>query len=155
MTPIIAVVGSGEAINDRLVELAERIGRGIAVRKWMLVTGGKGGVMEAASRGARDGSGRVIGIIPDRDRFAANPYVEIPIATGLGEARNAVIATCCDAMIAVGGEYGTLSELAFALKLNKPVIAVASTWSDVPGALTADDADVALDMLDDVIRNVK
>jgi uncharacterized protein (TIGR00725 family) len=144
MSRIIAVVGSGEAISEDIGQHAEHVGRLVAERGWILVTGGKGGVMEAASRGAHRAGGRVVGLLPERDRSQANPHVEISIATGLGEARNAIVATCCDAMIAIGGEYGTLSEIAFALKLGKPVAAISSSWGALPGLVRAENAKEAL-----------
>jgi len=143
---VIAVVGAGGAIDSELRRLAEAVGAAIAARGGVLITGGLGGVMEASSAGARRAGGRVVGILPGNDPSAANPYVEIALATGLGEARNTVIATAAEAMIAVGGEYGTLSEIAFALKLGKRVVALASPWQHISGTLLAADADAAVDI---------
>lgn len=140
---MIAVIGAGGTITAEVRALAERVGELLAGRACAVVTGGLGGVMEAASAGARRGGGTVVGILPGASAAAANPHVEVAVATGLGEARNAVIATAADALIAVGGEYGTLSEIALALKLGKRVVTLASTWATVPGtvaAATADDA---------------
>ena len=91
------------------------------------MTGGLGGVMEAACRGARDVGGTTIGILPGADRSAANAYVDVAIPTGLGEARNALVVRAADALIAVGGAYGTLSEIALALKAGKRVVGL-GTW---------------------------
>ena len=91
------------------------------------MTGGLGGVMEAACRGARDAGGTTIGILPGADRSAANAYVDVAIPTGLGEARNALVVRAADALIAVGGAYGTLSEIALALKAGKRVVGL-GTW---------------------------
>jgi uncharacterized protein (TIGR00725 family) len=93
----------------------------------VLVCGGLGGVMEAACTGAKGGGGTTIGILPGTDRAAANPFVDFAIPTGLGEARNALVVRAADALIAIGGGYGTLSEIAFALKAGKPVVGL-GTW---------------------------
>jgi len=97
----------------------------------VLVCGGLGGVMEAACRGARDAGGRTVGILPGADRSAANRFVDVAIPTGLGEARNALVVRSADALVAVGGGYGTLSEIALALKAGKPVVGLDS-W-DIDG----------------------
>jgi uncharacterized protein (TIGR00725 family) len=124
--PYIAVVGAGEAsAEDALV--AEQVGRGLAEAGAVVVCGGLGGVMEAACRGAKSAGGTTVGILPGARRQDANPYVDVAIATGLGEARNALVVRAVDAVIAVGGEYGTLSEIALALKSRTPVIGI-DTW---------------------------
>jgi len=122
----IAVVGAGRAGADTL-ERAERVGAGVARAGALLVCGGLGGVMEAACRGAREAGGTTLGLLPGLDRAAANPYVDIAVPTGLGDARNALVARAADVMIAVGGEFGTLSEIALALKAGVPVIGL-DTW---------------------------
>jgi uncharacterized protein (TIGR00725 family) len=104
----------------------------------VVVCGGLGGVMEAACRGAKDAGGTTVGILPGSDRAAANPFVDVAIPTGLGEARNALVVRAADALIAVGGGYGTLSEIALALKAGKPVVGV-GTW-DIDGVVAAPDA---------------
>lgn len=126
--PLIAVIGAGSC-DARTEDLAHEVGRRLAEAGCVLVTGGLGGVMEAASRGSREAGGLVIGILPGADPRAANAHVEIPIATGLGDARNALIANTAQAFIAVGGAYGTLSEIAFALKREKPLVALACPWA--------------------------
>ena len=126
----IAVVG-GSQCDSGLASLAEEVGAGIALRGGIVVCGGGGGVMEAASRGARAAGGMVLGILPGDDPRRGNPYLTLAVATRLGEARNAVIARTADALIAVGGEYGTLSEVALALKMGKPVIGL-KTWKFEP-----------------------
>ena len=125
--PIIAVCGAGRC-DDALDSLAEAVGRGIALAGAVLVCGGLGGVMAAACRGARAAGGLTIGLLPGADTHAANPDVLIPIATGMGEARNAIIVHTADAVIAVGGEYGTLSEIALARKAGRTVIGL-QTWA--------------------------
>lgn len=122
----IAVIGAAQC-DPVLASLAEKVGREIAGRGGILVCGGGSGVMEAASRGAREQGGAVLGILPGKDRRSGNPHLSLAVATGLGEARNAVIARTVDVVIAVGGAYGTLSEIALALKMDKPVIGL-KTW---------------------------
>ena len=126
-TPYIGVVGPGEASAAEL-ESAEEVGAGLASLGAVGVTGGLGGVMEAACRGARSRRGRTLGILPGEDREAANGWVEIAVATGLGELRNGLIVRACDALVAVGGGYGTLSEVALALRLGRPVVGL-GTWA--------------------------
>ena len=101
--------------------MAETVGREVASRGAVLVCGGLGGVMEAAAKGASDAGGEVLGVLPGPDKECANPYVTIAVATNMGHARNVIIAHTADALIAVEGEYGTLSEAAIACKLCKPV----------------------------------
>jgi uncharacterized protein (TIGR00725 family) len=128
MTPrlYVAVIGGSEASrSDR--EAAEHIGRHIAEAGALLVCGGLGGVMEAACRGAKVEGGTTLGILPGRNRDEANPYVDIAVPTGMGEARNALVVGMADAVVAVGGEYGTLSEIALALRAGKPVVGL-RTW---------------------------
>ncbi len=108
--------------------LAHDVGRLLAEAGAVVVCGGLGGVMEAACRGAKEAGGLTVGILPGYDRRAANRWVDVAIATGLGEARNTLVVRASDAVIAIGGEYGTLSEIAFALKLGRPVVGL-STWS--------------------------
>jgi hypothetical protein len=124
--PIIAVVGGG-AVEIEVDRVAEEVGRRLAERGAIVLTGGLGGVMAAACRGARSAGGTTIGLLPGDQRSDANEWVEVAVATGLGEARNALVARASDAMIAVGGEFGTLSEIALALKLGRPVIGI-DTW---------------------------
>lgn len=131
---IIGVIGAGVADGETLLR-AEETGRLIARSGFLLVCGGLGGVMEAAARGAKSAGGTTIGILPQPDRFSANPYIDIPVATGFGDGRNVIIVRTADLLIAVGGAYGTLSEIAFALKMEKPVIGLTS-W-EIPGMTKA------------------
>ena len=101
--------------------MAEIVGREIATRGGTLVCGGLGGVMEAAAKGAVEAGGDVLGILPGPDKQSANPYVTLPVVTNMGHARNVIIAHTADALVAVEGEYGTISEVAIACKLGKPV----------------------------------
>jgi uncharacterized protein (TIGR00725 family) len=120
------VVGPGEA-GPEVVAAAETVGRVLAARGAILVCGGLGGAMEAACRGAREVGGITVGLLPGSDRAQANPYVDIALATGLGEARTALVVRTADALVAVGGGYGTLSEIALALRAGKRVVGV-GTW---------------------------
>jgi uncharacterized protein (TIGR00725 family) len=138
---IIGVIGSGRA-NASLTGIAEEVGRLIATREALLVCGGLGGVMEGAARGAKAAGGTTIGILPQATKEMANQYIDVPIATGFGEGRNVIIIRTSDALIAIGGEYGTLSELAFALKMGKPVIGI-NTW-EIQGIIKADTAEDAV-----------
>jgi uncharacterized protein (TIGR00725 family) len=122
----VAVVGGGDA-DDSTCAQAEAVGEGLAQRGAVLVCGGLGGVMEAACRGAKTRGGTTVGILPGSDRRAANRYVDVVIPTGLGEARNALVVRTADALVAVAGEFGTLSEIALALRDGKPVIGL-DTW---------------------------
>lgn len=118
------------------------MGRELARRGAILVCGGLGGVMEAACKGAKDAGGTTVGILAGKERSQANPFVDVAIATGLGEARNAVIVRTADAVVAVGGGYGTLSEIALALRRSKRVVGV-GTW-DVDGVEPADSPQAAV-----------
>ena len=118
---IIAVIGGGQCSPKEAV-LAEAVGRELAKREAILVCGGLGGVMEAACRGATIESGLTVGILPSDDPTTGNPYVQIPVATGVGYARNIAVVKSAQAVIAVDGDYGALSEIAYALKNGIPVI---------------------------------
>lgn len=124
--PYIAVVGGGAA-DHAAEDAAELIGRGLAGAGAVLVCGGLGGVMAAACRGAHRGGGVTVGILPGPERSAANPWVSVAIATGLGELRNGLVARAADVVIAVGGGWGTLSEIALARRLGTPVVGL-GTW---------------------------
>ena len=135
------MVGPGDAPAE-LRATAEEVGRALAARGAVVVTGGLGGVMETACRGAREEGASTVGILPGLDRRDANPHVEIAVPTGLGEARNALIARAADALIAVGGGYGTLSEVALALKGGKRVVGI-DTWQ-IEGVVAAASAEEAV-----------
>lgn len=135
--PQIAVVGAGEA-GAELVATAEQVGARLGEAGVVLVCGGLGGVMEAACRGAREAGGSTVGLLPGTDRGAANPFVDIAIPTGLGEARNALVVRAGEAVIAVGGGYGTLAEIGFALEARLPVVGIA-TWEPARAGRAVDD----------------
>ncbi len=124
---LIAVIGGGQSSNEES-KVAEKVGRLLARNGVILVCGGLGGVMKAACRGASAEGGMTIGILPGDNRRAANRYVQIPIVTGMGFARNVVVVKSAQAVIAIGGSYGTLSEIAYALQYGIPVIGL-NTWS--------------------------
>ena len=123
----IAVIGGSEC-SPQEAELAEEVGRELAKQGVILVCGGLGGIMAATCKGASSEGGVTIGILPGGSRQAANPYVQIPIVTNLGEARNVVLVKSAEAVIAIGGGYGTLSEIGHALRNGLPVVGL-NTWS--------------------------
>jgi uncharacterized protein (TIGR00725 family) len=128
--PYVAVTGDGDPRGPdahRLLEWAEEIGLELARAGATVVTGGLGGVMRAASRGARGAGGVTLGILPGADASAANEFVSIPIATGLGVVRNLVVVTSSDAVVAIGGRHGTLSEIGLALRMGRHVVTL-SSW---------------------------
>ncbi len=141
MRRYVAVVGPGDATPADLTA-ARTVGSELARADAVLVCGGLGGVMEAACRGARESGGTTVGILPGADRAAANAFVDVAIATGLGEARNALVVRSADALVAVGRGYGTLSEIALALRARKPVVALDS-W-DIDGVESAASAEQAV-----------
>lgn len=122
----VAVIGAGEA-SDPEIAAAETVGRSLAEAGIVVVCGGLGGVMDAVARGCAAGGGTSIGILPGDDRGPASPHLTLAIATGLGEARNALVVRAADAVIAIGGEWGTLSEIALARTMSKPVVGL-DTW---------------------------
>lgn len=129
MRTVIAVCGSDAddvRLSSEAVVVAERVGRGIATRGGMLVCGGRGGVMEAACRGAKACGGTTVGILPE-SKDEANPFIDVPVPTGLGMRRNILVASAADVVIAIGGRWGTLSEICYATILGVPVVLVAGT----------------------------
>ena len=147
---IIAVIGGSDPAPPAL-EQAEAVGLALAERGHTVICGGLGGVMEAACRGAREAGGHTIGVLPGADPAAANTYVEFPIATNMGVARNAVIVLTAAAAIAIDGSYGTLSEIAIALNLGRPVVGL-GTWR-----ISADDGveDKRILRADDAVQAVE
>ncbi len=123
----IAVIG-GHKCSKKVYEIARRVGKLIAKEGWVLICGGGPGVMEAACYGAKEESGLTVGILPSHDGKEANDYLDVRLTTGLGYARNVLVVRAADAVVAVGGEYGTLSEIAFAFNDPKPIVGI-ETWS--------------------------
>ena len=135
--PLIAVAGAS-APTEYQVTAAFKVGQVLAERGMPLICGGMGGVMDAAARGVANVSGGItIGLLPGMDILASSPHVTVPLATGLGEIRNAVLARASRAMIAIGGGYGTLTEIAFALRLHRP-LALIDSWEFNHASMAAD-----------------
>jgi uncharacterized protein (TIGR00725 family) len=133
--PYVAVVGSGQATPEQAAA-AQEVGGGLARAGAIVVTGGRGGVMAAASRGAREAGGIVVGLLPGSSRAEANEWVTVALPTGLGELRNGLVVHAADVVVAVGGAYGTLSEIALALVAGVPVLGL-SSWP-IQGMQTVD-----------------
>jgi uncharacterized protein (TIGR00725 family) len=141
MPPYIAVVGPGEATAEE-ERTAEAVGRSLAERGAIVVCGGLGGVMAAVCRGAATAGGVCVGLLPGTGRAEANQWVTVAIPTGIGELRNGLIVRAADAVIAIGGGHGTLSEVALGLKAGRPVIGL-GTWK-ISGVQAVDDAEAAV-----------
>jgi uncharacterized protein (TIGR00725 family) len=124
-TVYVGLIG-GRRCSGEIAELAFQVGRGIAEQGWILVCGGMGGVMEQACRGARSRNGMTLGILPGSSRSSGNPYLSFSIVTGLGEARNVLVVKSSQAIIAIDGSYGTLSEIALANAAGIPVVGLRS-----------------------------
>lgn len=152
----IGVVGSGAPLPEEAV-LAEEVGSAVARAGALLVCGGLGGVMEAACRGAKSAGGTTVAILPGASRSDANPYVDVAIATGMGEMRNALLVRACDALVAVAGEFGTLSEIAFALKTGVPVVGMATWELSREGGISdaIEPADSARDAVDKAMKRAR
>lgn len=127
----VAVVGPGEGASASALSAGAVVGRELATRGAVVVCGGLGGAMEACCRGAREAGGTTVGLLPGADRAAGNAFLSVAIPTGLGELRNGLVVRAADAVVAVPGGFGTLSEVAFALKTGRPVVVVGS-WRLAP-----------------------
>ncbi len=125
----IGIIGAG-LCDDNTKEAAEAVGRLVAERDAILYCGGLGGVMEAAAKGANEAGGITVGILPGVKASDANRYITIPVVTGMSHARNVILVRSCEGIISVGGSYGTLSEIALALKMWKPVVGI-GTWKNL------------------------
>jgi hypothetical protein len=158
----VSVIGGNQCTQEE-DRIAEQVGAELATRGVTLICGGLSGVMAAACKGARSAGGTTVGILPGNRREDANPYVDIPIVTTLGEARNVIVACSGQAVIAIAGEYGTLSEIAYALRNGIPVIGL-GTWSLLRNngrpdnsVIVADNAvdavDMALAAIEDRLRS--
>jgi len=146
---IIGIIGAGTC-DEKTAALAEEVGGLVAKRGAAMVCGGLGGVMEAAARGAFKNGGRTIGILPGDDRRSANPYISLPMVTDMGHARNVVIARTAQGLVAIEGECGTLSEIAVALKIGKPVVALGK-WKTIEGVVSAENAEEAVEKIFNLI----
>jgi len=147
---IIGVIGASSC-DPKTAAQAERLGELLAGRGAVIACGGLGGVMEAVSCGASRAGGIVVGILPGPDKSSANRYVTIPVATGMGHARNVIIAHTADALVAVEGGHGTLSEIAVGLKLGKPVVAMGG-WSLMDGVTPADSPEDAVEKVFSILN---
>ena len=145
----IAVIGA-RVCDDEIASLAEHMGRLLAENGYTVICGGLGGVMEAVCKGAKAKNGKTIGILPGNNPVEANPHIDVSIATGMGVSRNLVIIRSSMAVIAISGGFGTLSELAFALQLEKPVIALQS-WDVSENVTIASDPEDAIEKLKNLI----
>jgi len=148
METLISVIGGNSAPGPILRE-AEMLGKGLAERGLVTVCGGLGGVMTAVCRGAKKAGGTTVGILPGKDPGAANRWIDIPVATGIGYTRNAIVAGAGKVVIALDGKYGTLTEIGFALNLKKPVIGI-KTWQ-VEGLEAVENTQAALSRLDSIL----
>ena len=148
MAKIVAVIGGREA-DSEMMATAFEVGRLLGQKGFTVLTGGLGGVMEEASRGAQEAGALTLGLLPGEDKSAANQYVKVSVATGFGIGRNIMIARTADALIAVGGQYGTLSEIAYALQLGKPVIGI-GTW-DIDGVEASEGAASAVEAVSRIL----
>ncbi len=144
----VSVIGASSP-DQRTVALAYEVGKVVAELGAVLVCGGLGGVMESACRGAKERGGLTVGIIPQQDRTFANAYVDIVICTGMGYARNVMVAYSGDVVVALPGQYGTLSEIAFALSIGKTVLGL-GTW-DIPGVEQLEGIDALRRRLEDLL----
>jgi len=146
---LIGVIGGAQCSAEE-VALAESVGRELASRGAVVVCGGLGGVMEAACKGAKSAGGTTVGVLPGDDRSSANPYVDIPIVTGMGYARNVIVVKSSQAVVAIDGSYGTLSEIAFALQSGIPVIGLnTSSFSQGQGV---DDSIIRAESVEDAVE---
>jgi len=138
----VAVIGPGDATVDE-ARVAERLGELLAEAGVVVVCGGLGGVMAAVSSGVRRRGGLVVGLLPGRDRAAGNAHLSVALPTGLGELRNGLVVAAADAVVAVGGSWGTLSEIALAMRAGKPVVSIAG-WTVGPEVTAVDTAEEAV-----------
>jgi uncharacterized protein (TIGR00725 family) len=150
MRKFIGVIGASQP-PEELLPIAEKVGEEIGKRGGVLICGGMGGIMESACKGAKSEGGITVGILPTMTRDSANPYIDIPIVTGMGYARNIIVVLSSEAIIAIGGAYGTLTELAFALHFNIPVVGIRtwraeSEYTEVKGIIYVDEPEEAVRM---------
>ncbi len=145
MKKLIGVIGAGQC-NNEIGDLAFRVGLEIGQRGYGMICGGMGGVMEYAAKGCQESGGLTVGVLPQDSAESANSYIDIAIPTGMGIARNLVIVRSAVGLIAVDGKYGTLSEIAYALQLGKPLVGL-QTWDVSENIIKADNPKDALDKL--------
>ncbi len=146
----VAVIGTGIA-DEETYRLGYEVGRLLAERGAVVFCGGLGGVMEAAARGAYEAGAVTVGILPGNKAEEANPYIQIPVVTDMGHARNVILVRSVDGVVAVAGGYGTLSEIALALKMWKPVVGL-KTWPNIEGVTYADSPEEAVKILFEIFE---
>jgi uncharacterized protein (TIGR00725 family) len=144
----IGIIG-GRFCSEKITAKAEELGRLVALHGWTLICGGRGGVMEAACKGALEAGGKTIGILPDSTGAKANPYLTHVIKTGMAEARNVIIVHSSDVLVAVDGKYGTLSEIALAIARKKRVLGI-ETWN-IPGVEEVDGPEQAVTRIKEIL----
>jgi uncharacterized protein (TIGR00725 family) len=149
---IIGIIGGSECSPD-VAEMSMRVGRRVAEKGGIVICGGLGGVMEACCKGAKEAGGMTIGVLPGNNPGDANKYVDIPIVTGMGNARNVIIVKSSDSVIAIDGKFGTLSEIAFCLQFGVPVISLGS-WEIDKSIISASSPEQAVEKAFSVIRKV-
>ena len=150
---IIGVVGSSVPLKE-YEEIAFEVGKIIAEKKWILITGGLGGIMEKACEGAKSKDGLTIGILPGSSKKDANQFVDVPILTAMQQARNNIIVNSADVIIAIGAGFGTLSEIAIALKINKPVISI-NSWDVDDKVIRVDEPQNIVAQVEKLIKKKK
>ncbi len=141
----IGIIGAGDCSTE-IYSIAGELGYLIAQHDWILVCGGLGGVMEGASKGCCKAGGITVGILPGKEKDSANPFITMPIPTGLGEGRNLLVVRASDVVVAIAGGYGTLSEIGLALKIGKPVVGL-KTWPGIIGIDYVETPQQAIDMV--------
>lgn len=144
----VGVIGGGEC-TDSTYKTAQSLGFEIGKKGWILVCGGLGGVMEAAAKGCAEAGGMTLGILPGSQRNSANPYIRIALPIGLGEGRNLLVVRTSDVLVSIGGGYGTLSEIALALKAGKPVIGL-ETWEHIQGIQYVSHPDEVIEKINEI-----
>lgn len=149
---IVAVIG-GRTCTREVEQLAHKLGKKMIKVADILVTGGLGGTMKAVNQGFKTGDGLTIGILPSYDKNDANPYIDIAIPTGLGLARNVLVVKSADAVVALPGEAGTLSEIAYCLQFDIPVISL-NSW-DIPGVVKINTVEEAVSKVEEVLKRSK
>lgn len=141
----IGVIGAGDCPPE-VYNIAEELGSLIGKNGWVLICGGLGGVMEGAAKGCYKAGGMTVGILPGKEKDSANPFITLPIPTGLGEGRNLLVVRASDVVVAIAGGYGTLSEIGLALKMGKPVVGL-ETWPGINGIDYVETPQQAIDMV--------
>ena len=152
MKELIAVIGAGEC-DEEVYNQATELGQLLGESDFAVICGGLGGVMEAVCKGAKSVNGTTIGVLPGNESDEANEYIDIPIATGMGIGRNIILIRSAKAIIAVNGKYGTLSEIAYALQLNKPVIGL-NTWDVSENIVKVNTPNQAVLKVKELLNNV-